>query len=73
MRKWKLGKQKAEIRKVEMMSQGRLSTEFRSRTKAFAASVIHLFVKLPKSREEVRTLAKQLLRSGTSGRHTLGL
>ncbi len=48
------------------MNQGRLSTEFRNRTKAFAAKVIRLFVKLPKSREEVRVLGKQLLRSGTS-------
>ena len=46
--------------------KGRLSEEFRNRTKAFAASVIRMFVKLPKSREEVRVLAKQLLRSGTS-------
>ena len=45
---------------------GRLSEEFRGRTKAFAAGVIRLFVKLPKQREEVRVLAKQLLRSGTS-------
>ena len=46
--------------------KGRLSEEFRNRTKAFAASIIRLFVKLPKSREEVRVLGKQLLRSGTS-------
>ena len=45
---------------------GRLSEEFRARTKAFAACVIRLFVKLPKQREEVRVLGKQLLRSGTS-------
>lgn len=45
---------------------GRLSAEFRNRTKAFAAGVIHLYVKLPKAREEVRVLGKQLLRSGTS-------
>jgi four helix bundle protein len=45
---------------------GRLSEEFRGRTKAFAAGVIRLFVKLPKQREEVRVLGKQLLRSGTS-------
>jgi four helix bundle protein len=32
----------------------------------FAAQVIRLFIKLPKSREEVRDLGKQLLRSGTS-------
>jgi four helix bundle protein len=49
-----------------MMNQGRLPGEFRDRTKAFAAGVIRLFVKLPKQREEVRVLGKQLLRSGTS-------
>src|SRR5664280_2163203 len=49
-----------------MEMKGRLSEEFRNRTKAFAASVIRVFVKLPKSREEVRVLGKQLLRSGTS-------
>jgi four helix bundle protein len=40
--------------------------EFRARTKAFAAGVIRLFVKLPKQREEVKILGKQLVRSGTS-------
>jgi four helix bundle protein len=45
---------------------GRLSEEFRGRTKAFAAGVIRLYVKLPKACEEVRILGKQLLRSGTS-------
>jgi four helix bundle protein len=49
-----------------MINQGRLSTEFRNRTKAFAAGVIRLYVKLPKGREEIRVLGKQLLRSGTS-------
>ena len=48
------------------MHKGRLSEELRNRTKAFAASVIRLFVKLPKTREEVRVLGRQLLRSGTS-------
>jgi four helix bundle protein len=48
------------------MNQGRLPTEFRDRTKKFAAATIRLFVKLPKGREEVRVLGKQLLRSGTS-------
>jgi four helix bundle protein len=46
--------------------KGRLTEEFRNRTKAFAAGVIRLFVKLPKQREEVKVLGKQLLRSGTS-------
>ena len=45
---------------------GRLPQEFRDRTKSFAAWIIRLFVKLPKARDEVRVLGKQLLRSGTS-------
>jgi len=45
---------------------GRLPEEFRDRTKRFASSVIRLFVRLPKAREEVRVLGRQLLRSGTS-------
>jgi len=45
---------------------GRLSEEFRGRTKGYAVGVIRLYVKLPKAREEVRILGKQLLRSGTS-------
>ena len=49
-----------------MMMQGRLPEDFRQRAKQYAAQVIRLFVKLPKAREEVRVLGKQLLRSGTS-------
>ena len=48
------------------MNQGRLPAEFRERTKKYASLTIRLFVKLPKNREEVRVLGKQLLRSGTS-------
>ena len=48
------------------MREGRLTVEFRSRTKSFAAQIIRLYVDLPKEREEVRVLGKQLLRSGTS-------
>jgi four helix bundle protein len=44
----------------------RLTGELRDRTKCFASGVIQLYVKLPKDREEVRVLGKQLLRSGTS-------
>src|SRR5882757_9850231 len=44
----------------------RLSAELRQRTKAYASAVIRLYVKLPKDREEVRVLGRQLLRSGTS-------
>jgi four helix bundle protein len=48
------------------MTGGRLPEEFRARTKRFAAQVIRLYVKLPRVRDEVRTLGRQLLRSGTS-------
>ena len=44
----------------------RTSQELRDRTKQYASSVIRLYVKLPKRREEVLVLGKQLLRSGTS-------
>lgn len=44
----------------------RLPKEFRDRTKKFASATIRLFVALPKGRDEVRILGKQLLRSGTS-------
>lgn len=46
--------------------RGRLTDEFRERTKKYAAGVIRLFVKLPKNQDEIRILGKQLLRSGTS-------
>ena len=48
------------------MRHGRLTGEFRDRTKKFASATIRLFVDLPKEREEVRVLGRQLLRSGTS-------
>jgi len=48
------------------MNQGRLSLELRERTKRFASATIRLFVDLPKQREDVKILGKQLLRSGTS-------
>lgn len=44
----------------------RLSEELRERTKNFASAIIRLYGDLPKGREEVRVLGKQLLRSGTS-------
>ncbi len=48
------------------MRGGRLTEEFRTRTKRFAASIIRLYVKLPKGREEVSVCGKQMLRSLTS-------
>lgn len=44
----------------------RLSEELRDRTKRFSSSVIRLFIDLPKSREEVKVIGKQLLRSANS-------
>ncbi len=44
----------------------RLSDDLRGRTKRYASEIIRIYVKLPKTREEVRILGKQLLRSGTS-------
>jgi four helix bundle protein len=38
----------------------------RRRTKAFASVVVRFYINLDRSREEVRVLGKQLLRSGTS-------
>ncbi len=48
------------------MHFGRLPQEFRDRTKRFASQCIRLFVTLPRSREEVKVLAGQMLRAGTS-------
>lgn len=48
------------------MQRGRLSEEFRQRTKFFASAIIHLYVKLPRNREEVAVIGRQMLRSGTS-------
>jgi four helix bundle protein len=44
----------------------RLSEQLRRRTKAYASAIIRFYVKLPKEREEVRVLGRQLPRSGTS-------
>jgi len=44
----------------------RLPEEFRSRAKRFGSEVIQLFIALPKHREEVRVLGRQLIRSATS-------
>jgi four helix bundle protein len=44
----------------------RLDENLRARTKAFASSVIRIYIRLPRKREEVDVLGKQMLRSGTS-------
>jgi four helix bundle protein len=44
----------------------RLSEELRGRTQRYASKTIGFYVKLPRERDEVRVLGKQLLRSGTS-------
>lgn len=48
------------------MQRGRLTEEFRQRTKFFASAIIHLYVKLPRNREEVAVIGRQMLRCGTS-------
>jgi four helix bundle protein len=44
----------------------RLTEYLRQRCKRFASAVIQIFISLPKEREEVRILARQMIRSGTS-------
>jgi four helix bundle protein len=44
----------------------RLTEELRQRTKAFGSRVIRIFIVLPKARDEVRVIGKQLLRAATS-------
>jgi four helix bundle protein len=44
----------------------RLSEDLRKRTKDFASRNVRLYIRLPRNREEVAVLSKQLLRSGTS-------
>ena len=40
--------------------------EFRARTKRYAGSIVRLFCALPRRRDEVLVLGRQMLRSGTS-------
>ena len=44
----------------------RISVELRERAKKYASGIVRFYVSLPKQREEVYVLGKQLLRSGTS-------
>jgi four helix bundle protein len=44
----------------------RVSEELRNRSKAFGSAIIRVFVTLPREREEVRILGRQMLRAGTS-------
>ena len=44
----------------------RLDENLRNRTKAFASAVVRAYISLPKRREEVAVLGKQMLRAGTS-------
>jgi len=48
------------------MNTEKRKIEFRKRTKKFAGSVVDLFIKLDRRRDEVAILGKQLIRSGTS-------
>ena len=40
--------------------------EFRARTKRYAGSIVRLFCALPRRRDQVLVLGRQMLRSGTS-------
>lgn len=51
---------------INVSMSGRLGAELRARAKRFGSQVIHLYMALPKQREEVRILGKQLIRSATS-------
>jgi four helix bundle protein len=44
----------------------RLTRELRERVKSYGSKVIGIFTDLPKEREEVHLLGKQLIRAGTS-------
>jgi four helix bundle protein len=44
----------------------RISKELRQRTKRFGSQIIQLYIRLPKRRDEVLILGKQMLRAGTS-------
>jgi four helix bundle protein len=44
----------------------RLDEKIRARTKAFASAAIGSYIRLPKTRDEVAILGKQLLRASTS-------
>jgi four helix bundle protein len=44
----------------------RLDHNLRNRTKGFASTIVRSYIKLPKNRDEVAILGKQMLRSGTS-------
>lgn len=44
----------------------RLDENLRTRTKSYASAIIRAYIKLPKIRDEVAILGKQMLRSGTS-------
>lgn len=52
--------------RADLESYGRLTREFRDRTKRFAASVIRLYARLPRQEEAIRVCAGQMLRAGTS-------
>jgi len=52
--------------RVSAFQKMRLSNELRARTKAFASETVRLFIRLPRGRDEVRILGKQMIRSGTS-------
>src|SRR3954468_11850418 len=51
---------------IQNLKENHKKQDLRQRTKMFASAIIQFYCSLPKTREEVRVLGKQLLRSGTS-------
>jgi len=53
---------------VDMVCEGKAEWReaFRARTKCYASVTVRFYISLPKNREEVSVLGRQLLRSGTS-------
>jgi hypothetical protein len=51
---------------LSVSSPRRLNPELWVRTKAFASLIIRTYIQLPRKREEVAVLRKQMLRAGTS-------
>jgi len=44
----------------------RITDELRGRCKSFASAIVKGYIRLPRQRDEVAVLGKQMLRSGTS-------
>ncbi len=55
-----------DLKPEKRQTAGSAKEDLRHRTKAFAADIIELFTAIDRSRDEVRIIGTQMLRSGTS-------